>query len=297
MDKVSLLFVENLALADFTLALTRYLIKLITLCSSRWVMGEAVCFITVFISYIVNGAEILITTAISVYRLFVLTHTMDSHISTKYVKMFIVLVWLSTGCVVAVLTIGDTIVYFNPDYFDCDWHLVSLKLYWKISECLYLALPVAVIIIINIWILIIAGRHAKNKTGEKLPSKSAVITVSSICWVFVVSYIPILIDLMIDDPPSWFNTLAVYTLSISVIGNPIIYTITNNRFRCFIKEMFVMKRKNTSEKRGPVKPNTCDQTKTPPTIKDSIFRRSSRFRSYSSIAKGVAQNSDSADAS
>ena len=48
MDKVSLLFLENLALADSILTIARYLPKLITLCSNRWILGETMCFINVF---------------------------------------------------------------------------------------------------------------------------------------------------------------------------------------------------------------------------------------------------------
>ena len=100
-------------------------------------------------------------------------------------------------------------------------------------------MPVVLMTITNIWILFVAAKFAKSRTGEFRPRKAAVITVSSICWIFNVSYIPTFVR-MVMDTPSWFTYFAVYALSVSVVGNPIIYTATNNRFRCFVKTIIVV---------------------------------------------------------
>ena len=140
-------------------------------------------------------------------------------------------VWLLTSCVVTALTIGDTVVYFDPYDFDCEWHFsLKVQLCWMIVQGLYILLPIAVIIITNIWIVFIATKHARNRTC--LPSKAAVITVSCICWIFIGSYIPFFIRIVVNVP-QLFNPI----VSINYIANPIVYTITNYRFRCFIKKM------------------------------------------------------------
>ena len=185
--------------------------------------------------------EYFITTTltISCHRLFVLTHTMHSRIQTRFVKIFIICAWLINIGVVAVLAISDTIVYFDPYEFDCAPYARNrIKLYWTIAYYVYVLIPSILMIITNIWILVVAAKFAKSRTGEPLPSKSAVVTVSLICWVYVASYLPIFIRRVMDTPP-WFIYFSMYALSVSFVANPIIYTATNNRFRCFVKRIIV----------------------------------------------------------
>ena len=146
--------------------------------------------------------------------------------------------WLLTSSIVSILTHYDTIVYFNPYNLDCNWHLhlaSHIELYWIIIRCSYILSAMILIITSNICSLLIAAKHVNKRTGELIPCRSAVLTVSCICWVFVASFIPYFICMFVSVP-LWFNTVAENTLAISIISNPIIYTLTNNRFRCFIKE-------------------------------------------------------------
>ena len=177
----------------------------------------------------------------------------------RYIKLFIILVWVLNICVVGVLIISDTIVYFNPTELDCSPYLSSkTKIYWMVMYSLYILVPLTMIIITNICILFLAAKRAKKRAGDPFPSISAVITVSCICWVYVASYIPIFIRTVINTP-SWFTYFSIHSLSVSVTTNPIIYTITNNRFRCFVRRIIVAKRKNSDVLRHDILPNTGDK--------------------------------------
>ena len=77
MDKVTVLFVENLAALDFLITLVYYLPTLITLYAKRWVLGKAVCFINAYLSAVLCINEIMLIAAIASYRMSVLKKPAD----------------------------------------------------------------------------------------------------------------------------------------------------------------------------------------------------------------------------
>ena len=72
MDRVSLLFIQNLAVSDIVITLLYYVPTLITLFAKRWVLGPGVCFITAFFHSIPFTNDIVITMSMSCYRVWML---------------------------------------------------------------------------------------------------------------------------------------------------------------------------------------------------------------------------------
>ena len=65
LDSVSLMFVHNLAVSDILLTLLMFLPMLVTLVGRRWVLGNALCFITAFFFTCPITNEILTILSIS----------------------------------------------------------------------------------------------------------------------------------------------------------------------------------------------------------------------------------------
>ena len=93
--------------------------------------------------------------------------------------------------------------------------------------------PMCIIILTNLIILYIAG------VVNNGPRTKAVLTISLVCWTFVLSYAPLLVyyslALLGKKLPGWFQIVSSYTVSINNIVNPVIYTFTNKRFSMFLK--------------------------------------------------------------
>ena len=102
--------------------------------------------------------------------------------------------------------------------------------------------PMGIIIITNLIILYIAGKFNHHGSSTK-----AVVTISMVCWTFVLSYAPLLVYYSIAlsgyGLPGWFGIVSSYTVSINNIVNPVIYTFTNKRFAVFMKGLVRLKSK------------------------------------------------------
>ena len=74
------------------------------------------------------------------------------------------------------------------------------------------------------------------------PSRKALITLSCLSAVFLLSYTPIFIlwgFWLVKASKVWMFILSQVGLALNVVSNPVIYTITNSSFRQFIQAHFV----------------------------------------------------------
>ena len=104
--------------------------------------------------------------------------------------------------------------------------------------------PQILIIACNITILCLVSNHnarRRGRRGRSLPGRRAVITVSCICWLFLVSIAPLNIIAILDgakfDIPVWARHIANKLVNLNVAGNPIIYTAIHSGFRKCIKKL------------------------------------------------------------
>ena len=72
MDRVSLMFIQNLAASYKAISLLFYVPTLVILSAKRWVLGTELCFITAFFANVPFNNEKMITVSISCYRVWML---------------------------------------------------------------------------------------------------------------------------------------------------------------------------------------------------------------------------------
>lgn len=98
--------------------------------------------------------------------------------------------------------------------------------------------PMCIVILTNILILYIVSRTTQDQNNRN-PGRKAVVTISLVCWIFVLSYAPLLPlyfpGVTGGKLPGWYQLIASNTVTINLIVNPIIYTFTNKRFAGFMK--------------------------------------------------------------
>ena len=245
MDKVSLIFLEHLAFVDFFIAFLSGTTILITTFTKKWVLGEAMCFIQGMIGYIPTFCELLTLVIISGYRVFVLMRPfVAQNMGKKHGKIIMGIIWgFSIIFVVNAVFIMGQYTFFDPYILGCNTSGLSAEPgqlpYTIICVVLFGGLPVLLIVVSNVIILYIASKYVSKKAGKKGSiSKNAVITVSAVSWVFVISVTPLCLRAMLQvlqvQMPTWFYIMQTETYYLNVACNPIIYTLTNARFKRFI---------------------------------------------------------------
>jgi len=245
MDKVTLAFIENLALTDLLISILYYVPMLVTLVCGRWVFGPHLCwFVGFFSSHIPFLAEILVIMSISCYRVWVLKKPPDQrkHIRVTHVKILISCIWILSTIPVVVWLLQGSYAFYNPKILIC-WssnHLPRYSTYLstKIFTGFFIALPMMIVFFSNVKIIATVIVHSHKVGLSLMPHIRSIITVNLICWAFLASYLPIFILLILKSTnvavPGWFVLFQVYAKSIHVILNPFIYVATNKRFRDYI---------------------------------------------------------------
>ena len=239
LDRVSLIFLESVALSDLVITLMVYLPNLVTLSAQRWVMGQGLCWFLAFFKYVPYLSEILVILVTSCFRLKTLMSPMSSKMSPRSAKIIVFLAWLSSLLFALVWSCTGTYAEYMPLYLHCHPSLkkTTVSSIFRLSVMLLIMLPMVVIVSANISILRIvrgfrgdgrvplkklpqssaaadtsgqetsgkdvsSGRRDVSGSSEQshvqscvvlhntAPNRKALVTISCICWAFIVSYVP-----------------------------------------------------------------------------------------------------------
>ena len=262
MDKISLMFVQNLAFSDLIIVIIYFIPMLITLSARRWVLGEGLCLLSgFFFRFILHISETFITVVISCYRVWILKKpaAVRQNIPLYYVWIVMVVVLCIPLFWVLGYILAGSYVYYLPTDLNCmmthsnkDNFLFSLK----ISSIVLIVFPLIVLIVTNVAILWIVAKSTATMGRKAIPNMNTVISIGCICWAFILSYIPTVILYNMSDPPEFMHLLKVYILSINTIANPIIYSISNASFRNYLKSICCLGTTHIADSKGTVTEST-----------------------------------------
>ena len=106
-----------------------------------------------------------------------------------------------------------------------------------------LAVPIVITAVLSVALAVIVRvktskvRVAMNKARDQ-GMKKMFLTLSMIVQVFVASYVCIILNLVLGSVGTfqkqqghWFDLLMIYTSSLNVVLNPVVYVLTNKKFR------------------------------------------------------------------
>ena len=248
--KVTVTLLENLAAADLLHVVVGLLPQDLLIFTKTWTFGKALCAINGYLTLIFGTAGIYILVIISIYRLALLRNPFWLSGQDKWkLKLLMTALWFMASIPTLYAILSNSTVYYDPYVFSCvssgyseDGFIVFILAF------IFLGIPILLIIICNIKILIIAVQYKKKMSRERGLSCSninALITVTCVCWVFIVSWIPyavrILAEAQSTDLPKWFFIFQPHVLRLNVVMNPIIYTCTNRSFKTCVKEQVLGK--------------------------------------------------------
>eukprot|EP00116_Pleurobrachia_bachei_P008200 sb/3468462/ len=82
------------------------------------------------------------------------------------------------------------------------------------------------------------GKNKLRQISSNFPGKKAIVTVCLVAWVFVVAVTPMMVRILLQtrgvELPEVFLIISIEMLFLNSLANPMIYTVTNKRFRRFL---------------------------------------------------------------
>eukprot|EP00116_Pleurobrachia_bachei_P006274 sb/3466536/ len=243
LDKISLIFVQNLAAADFLMGVFFVLPIWSSIVANRFVLGDFGCYLSAqlpFLPWIMNSLLVLSITA---YRLLVATNPFR-RVSCLSVRIFCGILW-AVGLSIFAIQIGfGSTAEFEGHAGKCassiykDEKTATLFLVYVVI-CLSLT-PLCFIIILNAILGVIAFRSSKCVRARS--HYKGLIMVCFLSGLFVISWLPWGISTIANlahNPITWkFMRLLSYHFSmLNCIGNPILYTLTNRKFARFTTQI------------------------------------------------------------
>ena len=245
LDKVSLIFVQNLALADMLYTICVILPQFVTYTAGSWILGDVYCFVMAQVGIIPVSANTCTVLAITAYRLRVVTNPF-LNVSKKYARIAVGITWIIACIPTVVFQVYKAKSAFHPengrclsDIYDND----SARVLVMSCVGLIVVLPLFAITTCNIILCTIAAKHSRRSPatpGEK-GNYRALLMVCCLSGLFIISWTPYLVYtfLKIKRPnmPAALDLLAFHCIFINSFGNPILYTVTNKRFGLFVRQL------------------------------------------------------------
>ena len=244
LDKVSLIFVQNLAIADIIYTICVIFPQMITYFAGGWVLGKIYCFVNAQLSFIPGSVNALTVLLITSYRLRLVTNPFF-FISSNYARAATLFTWIigTSGTVISLAYASSS--SFSSTNAKC---LSSVYVHSQAAKILQIAIgsiiliPLIVITVENIILCVFAVKSArKHSESHKFENYKALVLVCCLSGVFIISWVPyVVFSIMklrhLRTPPS-VDLLAFHCIFINSVANPILYSITNRRFGLYLKKM------------------------------------------------------------
>lgn len=239
-DKISLILVQSLALADILYSFCVILPQFITYAAGRWVLGHVYCIVMAQIGIIPVSANTLTVLAITSYRLRVILSPFST-IQTKTIKKIIAGIW---GIALVPTTVfisyrsKSTFHVENgrclSDIYDND----AARIPVMTLVGLIVILPLFAISIFNSILTVIAVRHSAGRNNDR-KSYRALVMVCALSGLFIVSWTPYIVftfmKMRTTKLSPVLDLLSFHCIFINSFGNPILYSLTNRRFGKYVR--------------------------------------------------------------
>ena len=282
-DHTTVLLLEFLTVLDLLITLFSVVPLTIVSYSGRWILGESLCVANAVARRYLYLTELMVISYISLYRLSLVMVRKSRPVKRGprrkrnrliYIRLILIVMVMVTLPLFPLLTTfsGDSKVKFEPGYMSCT--VPETAIVWGYVSLAFLVVPSGIVILSNLVILykvirikmrptiglfsglknaINPGTMRKSVSSRvRKINPSTYITICFICIFFVISYSPVFVIIaqgetqIIESPePHWLGFLTVELLSLNVLSNPIVYTLSNMRFRRYVMSLLKCKSMNS----------------------------------------------------
>ena len=242
LDKVSVIFIQNLAVADILYTLITVFPSSVTYFAGKWVLGRGWCFVQAQCRFVPGMVNCVLVLSITLHRLVLFTFPRRT-IVPRTALLCSVVYW------VAALVITSSILgrHNAKERFDREIGACVSTLFENggrgaravlISTALMIFLPLILICITNILICYIAVKHSRGRRDWKERSRKGILLTCLLSGLFIVSWSPYIarnINSQVSPPVTQEMELLAYNcLAINSFANPILYSLTNEAFRKYV---------------------------------------------------------------
>ena len=252
MDKISLLLVQNLAVADFLFILSHVFPPAVSYIAKKYVLGPVYCFISAQTTFIYAQVNTVTVLSITAYRLWILRAPLRP-VTHGAAKVGVVVIWI-TACATTILSLAyKSKSIFSQKSVKCfstiynHESLTAIVLFRVIFGGAVL-FPIVIIGIINVILFIISYKSSKKlraaqgfNTSREVNSARALTTVLALSCAFIGSWLPYLIFMIWkgfdENLPDEVEQVGISCVMMNSFCNPILYTMTNKRFGRFVWNM------------------------------------------------------------
>lgn len=240
LDSITMVFVRHLAIADILYIVIRVFPSITVHFARGWVMGKVLCFLsanTVTISTIASMHFIL---TVSIHRLLRCLFPLRFSLSVRNKATILALILWGYSAICSVISLSLNIeIYFRPSIAACDIDYSRHKSLAVSGVMVQMLIPFAGIVLINIGMYIIARHRFKD-----LSNNQALMTVASVAGLFVVSWLPSILVILLGvhgisaKSLIWLDKVQIHFYILSVFGNPFLYSFVHKGFGKFARSKF-----------------------------------------------------------
>ena len=237
LDQVLLIFIHNLAVADIINLVVYVFPVLVTFSARQWVLGDAWCYIEAHGTILPGLANTIFVLAITLHRLLLFSFPTRT-VAPRTAAFIAGAVWTMSAVVHAgFLAHFGVKVEFLPHIGIC----VASNVIYNASVPMIIAvfmtilLPLLFITIANAMICVIAYRRSTRKRE----CMKGIMLTFLLSGLFIVSWIPFITRSFVAlVSPILVRKLDFYAYNcivINTVANPILYSLTNQRFRKYVR--------------------------------------------------------------
>ena len=214
---------------------------------------QFLCFVSGTFSHFLAILEFVLLASISGYKLYTLLKPFQSRLT---ITPAVVRAWIVFLVVICALFRFSTLIWgmssiYIEEMLTCepsDLHTQE-KPWIEFAYAvviIFAIVPLTIILVSNVGIIVVASRHALSTSDReskpnsmKLPSKSALVTVSTISWLFVISVTPVFVRIIIEKMgrgplPNWYLVLQKQMFWLNVVFNPVCYSLSCKHFKDYL---------------------------------------------------------------
>ena len=243
LDKVSLMFVQNLATADILYTVIAILPQLITYIAGEWVLGKVYCFISAQLSVIPASTNTFTVLLITTYRLWLVTHPFSDVPKKLTVRVVVAITWvLATAGTVISLAYRSSSIFSQTNGKCTSGVYVNKEAggVLKIAVGVIVLIPMFVITVANITLSVIAVRSSRRQASSNRNYK-ALVMVCALSGLFILSWVPYIIFTFLKSKygnvSRAVDLMGFHCTYLNSFGNPILYTLTNKRFGLYVRKL------------------------------------------------------------
>ena len=247
LHKIIVVIIQHIAVCDLMVSITDVLPKLISVIASENVFSTFLCYLSPYLRYYFNPANVLLICAMCSSKLYTLKFPLRSGaVTLTRTHMMCVGCWLAAFTFpVAFLILDWKDIYFSYRGYQCNYAYSSPVYHWlkPLLAVVFLFIPTCLVVATSVNLLIIAKKVARRCRGSL--KWQGIMTTVLIATVYCISIIPMVVyrvgesRIKIDDKSRSFYFTHLYRIAISfpflnIISNFYIYSLTVSGFRDFV---------------------------------------------------------------